>query len=250
MRAALLSGKVALVTGAANGLGLGIVRRLAEEGAVGLGLDLAEPRESLPPSWQHLHCDVSDESAIAGAYERLVRDFGRLDIVVANAGLVPPWCETAEIDFEEWDRVFAVNVRGVAATIKLAVPLMKADGGSIVVTGSLNSWRGDPNICLYVATKHAVLGIVRSTALDLGRYNIRVNALAPGPIATEALLGRVRSRAATGGLSFDQALQTYADGAALGRMATVEDVANGALFFASSLSAGITGQILPIDSGL
>ncbi len=250
MGAGLVDGKVALVTGAANGLGLGIVRRLAEEGAIGVGLDLAEPGEPLPASWQHRRCDVSDERGLAEAFDLVARDFGRLDIVVANAGVVPPWRETAEIDFAEWDRAFAINVRGVAATIKHAVPLMKAGGGSIVVTGSLNSWRGDPNICLYVATKHAVLGIVRSTALDLGRFDIRVNALAPGPIATEALIGRVRSRAAAGGLPLDQALETLARGTALGRMATIEDVANGALYFASSLSAGTTGQILPIDGGL
>lgn len=250
MGAGLLDGKVALVTGAANGLGLGIAHRLVEEGATGIGLDLVEPSEPPHASWRSLHCDVSNEAALAGAFELVAREFGRLDIVVANAGLVPPWRETAEIDLEEWDRVFAVNVRGVAATIKQAVPLMKAGGGSIIVTGSLNSLRGDPRQCLYVATKHAVLGIVRSTALDLGRYGIRVNALAPGPIATEALVGRIRSRAAAGGPPLQEAFDAFAAGAALGRMATIEDVASAALYLASPLSAGMTGQVMPIDAGL
>src|SRR3954454_1126320 len=117
----------------------------------------------------------------------------QVNVVVAAAGTVPGWAGVESIDLAEWDDVFAVNVRGVVSTIKHALPTMPA-GGAIVAIGSLNSWYGDPNLTTYVATKHAVLGIVRSAALDLGRRGFRVNAIAPGPIATRALLSRMERR--------------------------------------------------------
>ena len=103
---------------------------------------------------------------------------------------------------------------------------------------------------LYTATKHAALGIVRAAALDLGRYGIRVNGLAPGPIATDALMQRIRTRAAQGGASEEDALHALSAETALGRMATAEEVAKTALFLASDLSSGITGRLFPIDAGL
>jgi NAD(P)-dependent dehydrogenase (short-subunit alcohol dehydrogenase family) len=174
--------------------------------------------------------------------------FGRLDIVVANAGVVPPWHDTEAIDLDEWDRVFAINVRGVMATIKHAVPLMKQRGGSILVMGSTNSWIGHPKQAAYTASKHAVLGIVRAVARDVGRFGIRVNALGPGPVATEALLSRIDRRAEQGGAPAEEVLRSYGD-TLLGRMPTEEDVVGAALFLASDLSSGITGQLIPVDAG-
>src|SRR5262249_24648864 len=151
-------------------------------GAVGLAVDLpaADWADGPPAGWHRAAADVTVEADLQASVRTATERFGRIDITVANAGLVPPWSQTAEIDLAQWDAVFAVNVRGVIATIKAAVPAMRERGGSIVLMGSMNSWRGHPQQCLYVASKHAVLGIVRATALDLGRYGIRVNALAPG----------------------------------------------------------------------
>lgn len=246
----LLDGKIALVTGSAGGLGLAITESFAEAGAHGLCLDIADAPKTLPPDWLFHGGDVTDEHTLASAVKTVMQRFGALDIVVANAGIAPPWRGTAEIDMEEWDAVFAVNVRGVMATIKHAASVMRHDGGSIIVMGSVNSVRGHAPQSLYVATKHAVLGIVRSTALDLGPHNIRVNALGPGPVATDALVARARDRAIQGGPSADETLQNYASQTAMGRLATEREVANAALFLASSLSSGITGQMLPVDAGL
>src|ERR1051326_1389115 len=138
--------------------------------------------------------DVTDEEQIDHAIAEADRRFGRLDIVVANAGVVPPWHETEELDLDEWDRVFAVNARGVAATIKHAVPFMMARRGAIVVTASVNVLKAHARQLAYTATKHAPLGIIRCAALDLGRFNIRVNGIAPGPVATEAMRERMRYR--------------------------------------------------------
>jgi NAD(P)-dependent dehydrogenase (short-subunit alcohol dehydrogenase family) len=248
----LLAGQVALITGGARGLGQGIAEAFAAAGAVGLLLDLpAAFRASNPPSgFFHCHADVTDESDIVAAVGEAVARFGHLDIVVANAGLVPPWRDTAVLDMAEWDRVFAVNVRGVAATLKHAAPAMRPTGGAMIVMCSINSLRAAPGQMLYTASKHAALGIVRAAALDLGPRGIRVNGLAPGPIATEALMERVEYRRSLGGPTAAEAIAAFGAGTALRRMASIEDVANSAVFLASDRSTAITGCLFPIDAGL
>ena len=247
---ATLEGRVAFVTGSTTGLGNRIARVFAAAGATGVGFDTTDGTATLPDGWRFVRGDVTVEADLAAAIATIREEHGRLDVVVANAGVVPPWSKTDAIDLEEWDRVFAVNVRGVIATIKHAIPLMRDAGGSIVAMGSLNSRRAHPEQCAYTASKHAVLGIVRATALDLGRFGVRVNALGPGPIATAALRERVRYRAEAGGPPLEEALAGLATETALGRIATEEDVGRAALFLASDLSAGISGQILPVDAGL
>jgi NAD(P)-dependent dehydrogenase (short-subunit alcohol dehydrogenase family) len=247
----LVQGRVALVTGGARGLGWKIAAQLASAGATGLILDRPLELESAEniAGFVPAPGDVTDEASLAAAVQSVIERFGRLDIVVANAGIVPPWSETATLDFAEWDRVMAVNVRGVAATLKQAAPAMRQAGGSIVAMASINAFTAHPRQMAYTASKHAVLGIIRAAARDLGRYGIRVNGLAPGPIATQALLGRIRSRAKTGP-SEEEALASLASETALGRLATEEEVAKAALFLASDLASGITGQLLPVDAGL
>lgn len=245
-----LSGASAVVTGGATGIGRAIIDRLADAGARGLSCDLDSRTDELPSGWDSIAADVRVEADLERTFAAAGDHFGTIDVVVANAGVVPGWRETGSIDLAEWDDVFATNVRGVIATIKHAVPLMQDRGGSIVVLGSLNSRRAHPRQCLYTATKHAVLGIVRSTALDLGRFGIRVNAIGPGPVATDALRQRIETRADQGEPPLDEALAAYAADTALGRIATIEDVAATAVFLASSGAASVTGQIIPIDGGL
>lgn len=242
----LLAGWTAVVTGGANGLGLAIVERFAAAGATGYALDLPGAFGcELPSDWTALPADVVDEQSVEGAFARVAS----CDVIVAAAGIVPDWASTADVDLNVWDDVFRVNSRGVMTTIKHGARAL-SDGGAIVAMGSLNSWRGDPNIAAYAGSKHAVLGIVRSAALDLGRRGIRVNALGPGPIATEALLARMRRRELECGIPLEDALASAAAQTALGRIATSAEVANAALFLASDLSSGITGHLLPVDAGI
>lgn len=246
----LFAGKRALVTGGANGIGATIVHRLADAGATGAVIDLPHAVSGSPPAgWSAVSADVSDEAKVETACSEVAGALGGLDVVVAAAGVVPPWRSVGQLDLDEWDDVFRVNVRGVAATIKHAVGCM-ASGSAIVVIASLTSWQGDPNLTCYAASKHAVLGIVRSAALDLGPFGIRANAVAPGPVATEAMLGRMRRRESDGGLPVATALEAAAQATALRRIATVEEVASATLFLASELAAGITGHLLPVDCGL
>jgi NAD(P)-dependent dehydrogenase (short-subunit alcohol dehydrogenase family) len=244
----LLAGRVALVTGGSRGLGAAIARELAGAGAAGAVVDLEEG--PAPEGWIALTADVRAEAEVVAAVRSTLEHFSRLDIVVANAGVVPPWSDTDELDLDQLDEVFSINVRGVAATLKHGVAALKERGGAIVVMASLNAWRAHPSQPIYTASKHAVLGLLRTAALDAGRYGIRVNGLGPGPILTGALRDRLERRAADGGLPVEQALADAAAGTALGRMATEEDVARVALFLASDLSSGITGALLPVDGGI
>ena len=244
----LLSGKRAFVTGGAAGLGLAIVKAFAAAGARGIAFDFAAPARPLPRGWSHGKGDVRNEEDLARALAAAKGDLGGLDIVVANAGIVPPWHDSEALDLAEWDTVFAVNVRGIAATVKHAVPLMKPAGGAIIAMASVNAAVGHGKQAAYVASKHAVLGIVRAVALDVGRFAIRVNALCPGPVATEALLARLARRQEQGGAKAAETLERYGK-TALGRMPSLADVAGAALFLASDLSSGVTGQALVVDAG-
>ena len=247
----LLDRRIALVTGGMRGLGRAIATAFAEAGATGIVLDQAAAvvSDAAPSGFDAVAGDVTREDDLAATMRQIMDRYGRLDVVVANAGLVPAWRETAALDLDEWDRVMAVNVRGVAATLKHAAPAMAPHGGSIIAMASINAFVAHAQQMAYTASKHAVLGMVRAAARDLGRHNIRVNALAPGPIATEALLERIRLRARTGP-SEAEALDGLARGTALGRLATADEVAKAALFLASDLSSGITGVLLPVDAGL
>jgi len=248
----LVDGKTVFLTGGGRGLGHAIAVTLASAGAAGTIFDaLAEDEAIHPPEgWHYVQGDAGCEDEVSAAMQATHDRHGRLDIVVANAGVVPPWRGTASLDLGEWRETFAINVEGVAIALKHAALLMKGTGGSVIAMGSLNSWRGHPQQAAYVASKHAVLGLVRAAALDLGRDGIRINALAPGPVATDALVGRVEARESGDRQKTTAALEAMADAGALGRMASETDVANACLFLASELSAGITGQLVPVDAGL
>lgn len=247
--AGLLDGRRALITGGGSGIGAATAARFAELGASGVVLDLPGAAAEPPGGWRALAADVRDEAAISDAVVTAHSQLGGLDTVVAAAGVVPTWQRTDELDLVDFEQVLAVNVVGVAATLKYAAPVL-AEGATVTVIGSLNSWRGDPNIPSYVASKHAVLGIVRSAALALGPAGVRVNAVGPGPVATAALRSRMASRQERTGLSVGEAIAAAGTMTALGRIATVDEVVGAVTFLSCSMSSGITGQLLNVDCGV
>lgn len=242
----------AVVTGGAAGLGLAIARKFASLGARISIIDLAPALNAagLPRAWQTHALDIGAHDSLERQAE-IAADLGTVDIVVANAGVVPPWRRVAELDASEWQSVMAVNTWGVASTLGAFTGALKASGhGSAIVMASINGYRAHPEQVLYTASKHAAIGIMRAAALDLGRQGIRVNALAPGPVATEALCTRIRDRATRGGPELQDALAAMADETALGRMVTADDIASAAAWLASDASAGTTGVVLPVEAGL
>lgn len=245
-----LADRNAVVTGGASGLGRAIALRLAAAGATVTIVDLDAARDHSPRGIGFFGCDLGAPEAKAHLTQ-LAEDLGAVDILVANAGVVPPWRGMRDIEGNEWQRVMAINTWGVAASIgAFAEMLSRSDHASVVVMASINGFRAHAKQALYTASKHAAIGITRAAALDLGPSGIRVNALAPGPIATDALLGRIADRHDAGGPIPDEVVQAMTAETALGRMATSEDVANAAHFLASDASQGMTGSVLPVEAGL
>jgi len=245
-----LAGRNAVVTGGASGLGRAIARRLAASGAAITIVDLEARRPATPQGFGFFACDLGGLDA-KSRLEDLARTLGAVDILVANAGVVPPWRGMRDIDGEEWQRVMAINTWGVAASIGAFADVMsQSDHASIIVMASINGFRAHPSQVLYTASKHAAIGITRAAAADLGPDGIRVNALAPGPIATDALIGRIADRHEAGGPSSDRVFAAMNAETALRRMATEEEVANVAHFLASDASDGMTGSVLPVEAGL
>lgn len=245
-----LKGQRAVVTGAARGLGLAIALRLSQAGADIVAIDLPGGGTSLPAHWSFHAIDLAAEDAETMLAE-VARSLDSLEILIANAGVVPPWRGIDALDRSEWDHVMRINVWGVAASIGAFAQVLEASGrGAVVAMASLNGHTAHAKQALYTASKHAVIGVVRAAALDLGPRGVRVNALAPGPVATDALAGRMAARHAAGAPSPEDALSGLARDTALGRIATQADVANAALFLACDASTGMTGTVLPVDGGL
>ncbi|MEM1283953.1 MAG: SDR family oxidoreductase [Pseudomonadota bacterium] len=245
-----LSGRLAVVTGAASGLGRAIATKLSDAGADIVAIELPAALDHMPTNWRAEPVDLGQDEA-ADALGALAERLHKVDIVVANAGVVPPWRGVDSLDLVEWERVMRINVWGMAATIGAFTGALERSGhGAVVAMASINGYRAHPKQVLYTASKHAVIGVIRAAALDLGARNIRVNALAPGPIATDALMGRLSTRHEQGGPSPEEAMAALQAEAALGRIATEADVANAALFLASEASGGMTGVVLPVEAGL
>jgi 3alpha(or 20beta)-hydroxysteroid dehydrogenase len=247
---ALLAGRTAVVTGGANGIGAAIVRVLADAGvARGAVLDLRSTLgdAELPGGWIAVDVDLRDAGHTAAAFATVRDALGTIDVLVAAAGVVPLWTGVESMELSEWDDVVDVNARGVLCSMRESLPAMPEDG-AIVVIASQNAWRGSAVLPSYAASKHAVLGLVRSAALELGPRGIRVNAVGPGSVATDAYRSRLARREHEGGPPVADALARDAGFTALKRLVTAEEVANGVLFLASPLASGVTGHILPVGA--
>lgn len=254
----LLTGKTALITGAGSGIGKATALAFGRHGAdvVLLGRTAA-PVEAVADALEKLGrrahtviADTSDEAAMRAAMAATETTFGRLDIVVANAGINGVWAPIDDLRPDEWDETVAVNLRGTYLTLHLAVPLLKkAGGGAITVVSSINGTRTftTPGATAYAATKAGQLAMVQQLALELGKAHIRVNAVCPGAIGTEI-------DAKTERRDVDRAKipVVWPEGdipITGGKPGTAEDVADAILFLSSARARHITGTPLWIDGG-
>lgn len=247
-----LGGKVAVITGGASGIGLGAGSRLAEAGAEVALLDIDDDKgqeavQSLKKQGLHIryyHCDVTSNADCSHVTEQIISEFGKIDILFNNAG-VAIRKNTVELAEEEWDLALNVSLKGIYLLSHHVIPHMIAGGGgSIINTGSGWSISGGPDAVSYCAAKGGVLNMTRAMAIDHGRHNIRVNCVCPGDIDTPML----RSECEQLGEDPGEFMEEAAD-RPLNRVGTPTDVANAVLFFASDMSAWVTGAFLTVDGG-
>jgi len=247
----LLEGKVAIVTGAARGIGEGIALKLAEHGA---HIAFTYVSESSADKAAALEARLSALGVQAKAYRSnagdfgesesfvndVVKTFGAVDICVNNAGISKDNL-LLRMTTEQWNDVIAVNLNSVFNMTKQVIrPMMKAKSGSIINMSSVIGLMGNAGQGSYAASKAGILGFTKSVAKELGSRNIRCNAIAPGFVETDM----------TSYLKEGEQADKYKAGIPLGRFGSAEDIANATLFLASDLSAYITGQVLSVDGGL
>jgi meso-butanediol dehydrogenase / (S,S)-butanediol dehydrogenase / diacetyl reductase len=236
------AGQVALVTGAASGIGLATVRRLATEGGTVVAIDLNGGE--LDEAALVIEADVSDPAAMADAVRTTVDRFGRLDVVVPAAGV--DQCDTVpNTTLEEWRRVIDVDLNGVFYLCRAAIPVFEAQGrGAIVTISSAIGTVGETKRSAYCAAKAGVENLTRAMALDHGAAGVRANCVAPGLIDTPLIRGGKVSTGANGGMDAMVAAHH-----AIPRIGRADEVASAIAFLASDDASFITGTVLAVDAG-
>lgn len=234
-----LEGKTILITGAASGIGQATAAKAMAEGARVVGVDLAG--DGMPDGVEPVLGDVTDDDTIA----RTVAAAGRIDGVATIAGISSSGNAIDAIDPELWDRVFAVNVKATWRWMIAALPAMRAQGGgSVVAIASQLAFGGGRFNAAYIASKGAIVSLVRTAAFELAPDNIRVNAVAPGAIDTP-MLNRSLSRARDPAAARDYSRNRHA----LKRFGRAEEIANGVVYLLSDEASFTTGSVLTIDGG-
>lgn len=245
-----MQGKVALVTGASSGIGKATALAFAERGARVVlsdvlekeGAALASEMEAAGLTAHFIRCDVSDEEQVRQLIKGVVQTFGRIDYAFNNAGIEGQQNLLAQSSQDNWDRVMAVNLRGVEMCMKYELEeMLRQGGGSIVNTASIAGIVGFPGLSAYVASKHAIVGLTQTAALEYGTKNIRINAVCPGPIATPML---DRLMASQPGMEAQLTSQVP-----LGRIGKPEEIADAVVWLISDSASYVTGHALPVDGG-
>jgi NAD(P)-dependent dehydrogenase (short-subunit alcohol dehydrogenase family) len=244
--------QVALVTGAASGLGLATAKAFAESGASVALADWNEKAvraaaENLAAKGHKvlaIRCDVADDAQVETMVAQTVATFGRLDVAFNNAGVQNVLAETAEAPRDDYDRVMSINLRGVWSCMKFELQHMRAQGrGAIVNCSSLGGLIGGARRGVYHGAKHGVLGLTKSAAIEYATRGIRVNAVCPGMIQTPMSDEMI---AAGQGPELEAMMKTYVPMARLGRP---EEIADAVLWLCSSASSYVTGQSISVDGG-
>ena len=243
--------KVALVTGAASGMGLATARAFADAGSAVLLADFRE--DAVKAKAQKLviaghkaiavRCDVSDDAQVAAMVDRTVAEFGRIDAAFNNAGVMAHIAATADSTREEWDRVIGINLRGVWSSMKHELRHMERQGsGAIVNNASVGALTGNPGIGSYIASKHGVVGLTRTAALEYIKKGIRVNAVNPGLIDTQVARDVVNGN--------EQAYAEIAKHVPIGRAGRPEEIASAVLWLCSPGASYVVGHALTVDGGM
>ena len=246
-----LKNKVCIVTGGAQGIGLAIVRRLVNEEATVILMDIQEEKtiklkeleNEYPECIKYIKCDVSDENDVANAFEKINNWGERIDVLVNNAAIFI--MKGLEATSDEINKINAVNILGVNLITKYTIDKMKKEGGSIVNISSISGLIGQSSFGIYNATKFAVRGLTKCWAIDLGKYNIRVNAVCPGYITSDSSSAYMKENDLPDEI-INRRLKAMIP---LSRFGLPADIASAVLFLASDDSSYVTGTDMVIDGG-
>lgn len=245
------SERVVVITGGGNGIGRAVCLAFAQSGArvacidsdADSGSETVDLITGSSGQAMFLEADVTDSASVRMTVERTLERYGRIDILVNNAGIVGDIAPTTDYEEAAFDRVWRVNVLGVFLYMKYVLPVMQRNGtGAVINMGSTGSHIGAPGVCAYTASKHAVLGLTRTAALEVARDGIRVNAVCPGGTRTRMRESIMAARAENPALALDLTTPN-------GRCADPAEIAAAVLFLASDSAAHIVGQYLIIDGG-
>jgi NAD(P)-dependent dehydrogenase (short-subunit alcohol dehydrogenase family) len=238
-----------LITAGASGIGRALAEAFADADADIWVADIDRAAlEDCPQGWRKTDLDVTAEASVKALFEDVSRDWGGLDVLCANAGIAGPTAPVEEITLKAWRTCIAVNLDGAFLAAKYATPLMKAQkAGAMVLTSSTAGQYGYPNRAAYASAKWAVIGLMKTLAMELGPHGVRANAICPGAVDGPRMEGVLQREAVAKGMTRDQVYAGYASGTSMGRFVEACDIAAMAVFLASDAARLVSGQVIAVD---
>ncbi|WP_405107042.1 SDR family oxidoreductase [Phaeobacter sp. BS52] len=242
-------GSRVLITAGGSGIGRAMAEGFAAAGHQVWVTDVsAEVLADVPKGWRATVVDATDEAGVKALFAEIAEVWGGLDVLCANAGIAGPTARIEDVALEDWRKCVSVNLEGCFLAAKYAAPMMKAArAGAIIVTSSTAGQYGYPNRAPYASAKWAVIGLMKTLAMELGPFGIRANAICPGAVEGSRMEGVLEREAAAKGMTRDQVYDGYAAGTSMRSFVEAQDIANMAVFLGSDAARLVSGQVIAVD---